>query len=141
VAALLKCSIRTPRTYTQALREVGRVTKKIKKGGRPRRITRRLECVFVREAMWGSCSTRGQLVRHLVGLHGVKCSKRAVKVILKRNKPTSCKKRRRAHLKEKHKRRPLEWAKAHERLAEEEWDTLLWSDECTGCLWAVAARV
>jgi len=83
VAAVLKCSIRTPRTYTQAFREVVKVTKKIKKGGRPRRITRRLESVLVMEAMWGSCSTQGQLVRHLVGLHGVKCSKRAVKVILK----------------------------------------------------------
>jgi len=83
----------------------------------------------------------GQLVRHLVGLHGVKCSKRAVKVILKRNKPTSCKKRRRAHLKEKHKRRPLEWAKAHERLAEESGTPCSGLTSVQGVCGAVAARV
>jgi len=70
VAARLQCSTRTVRTYAQTLRGDGRIQNPINKGGRPRKITHRLERVLMREAMWGSTNTHGQLVRLLRESYG-----------------------------------------------------------------------
>jgi len=136
VAARLQCSTRTVRTYAQTLRGDGRIQNPINKGGRPRKITHRLERVLMREAMWGSTNTHGQLVRLLRESYGVKCSKKTVKVTLKHTGVISCKKRKRALLTEKHKQRRLKWARQHQRTpVQEGFNNVCWSDESRVCLY------
>jgi len=90
----------------------------------------------MREAMWGSTNTHGQLVRLLRESYGVKCSKKTVKVTLKHTGVISCKKRKRALLTRSTNRGALSGLGRHQRTpVQEGFNNVCWSDESRVCLY------
>lgn len=135
VARRLGCDIRSVRRYAAALRRVGDRSHDIKKGGRPRKLTARVEKAIVKEALEGDTNTLGGLVDHLFDYHEVICSKFTVRRALRGHKVWSCKKRKRALLHAKHRRDRLAFARRHTGWTADQWSKVLWSDESRRNLW------
>lgn len=135
VARLLGCSTRTVRTYAAALRKVGALSRRIHKGGRPRKLDPRTMRVVVKEALEGESLNQQDMVHYLGDFHNIRVSKTTVKRALRRHNVLSCKKRRRALLTQRHRDLRLAFAREHIHWTSEQWSKVLWSDESRRNLW------
>ena len=109
------------------------------RSGRPPKLSKRRERALIRHTLANPRDNLQALATP--SKSGVQLHKDTVRIILKRNKVTRCRARKKPFLKPEQKAARLRWAKEHVKWTEEQWEKVVFTDESTFELGEIVSTV
>ncbi len=125
ISKALLISQNTVAKVVQTFKKDGTATISQRRPGRPRKLTPRQERLLIENRHASSL----QLSKEVESQTGVTISRDTIQRTLQRNGMHGCHPQNKPLLKPRHKKAPIEFARAHADKDEDYWDSILWSDE------------
>ncbi len=129
ISKALLISQNTVAKVVQTFKKDGTATISQRRPGHPRKLTPRQERLLMRRVEENRHASSLQLSKEVESQTGVTISRDTIQRTLQRNGMHGCHPQKKPLLKPRHKKAPIEFARAHADKDEDYWDSILWSDE------------
>ncbi len=129
ISKALLISQNTVAKVVQTFKKYGTATISQRRPGRPRKLTPRQKRLLMRRVEENRHESSLQLSKEVESQTGVIISRDTIWRTLQRNGMHGCRPRKKPLLKPRHKKARWEFARAHADKDEDDWDSILWSDE------------